>query len=55
MDTSHDQTDFGPRIPFLGSNSLFSPFLTPKSIYFLQYQRPHRQRKHTDFDPSDTL
>jgi hypothetical protein len=26
MDISHEHTDFGPQIPFLGSGSLFSPF-----------------------------
>jgi hypothetical protein len=26
MDISHDHTDFGPQIPFLGSEDLFSPF-----------------------------
>jgi hypothetical protein len=35
MDMSHDHTNFGPQILFLGSEGLFSPFLTPKSIFFL--------------------
>jgi uncharacterized protein YggT (Ycf19 family) len=32
MDISHDHTDFGPQIPFLGSGGLFSPFW-PLKVY----------------------
>jgi hypothetical protein len=35
MDISHDHTDFGPQIPFLGSEDLFSPFLPPKVCLIL--------------------
>jgi hypothetical protein len=34
MDLLHDHTDFGPQIPFLGSEAYFC-LLTPKSVYFL--------------------
>jgi hypothetical protein len=44
MDMSHDHTDFGPQIPFLGPGGLPFAFLTPKSTYFL-----HR---YTMFDQS---
>jgi hypothetical protein len=32
MDISHDDTDFGPQIPFLGSEGSFSPF-RPLKVY----------------------
>jgi hypothetical protein len=32
MDISHDHTDFGPQIPFMGSKGLFSPF-RPLKVY----------------------
>jgi hypothetical protein len=35
MDKSHDHTDFGAQIRFLGSEGLFSFFWPPKSISFL--------------------
>jgi hypothetical protein len=33
MDVSPDHIDFGAQIPFLGSESLFSPFDPQKSIF----------------------
>jgi hypothetical protein len=56
MDISHDHTDFGPQIPFLGSGGLFLPFLTPKSIHFLHlYKISDRLMGHMTyfiFEPS---
>jgi hypothetical protein len=35
MDISHDHTDFGPQIPFLGSRGQFLPFWPPKVYFFM--------------------
>jgi hypothetical protein len=40
MDMSHDYTVFGPQIPFLGSECLFSPFWTPKLFFLLHVKLP---------------
>jgi hypothetical protein len=42
MDMSHDHTDFGAQIPFLGSQELFSP-LEPQTVDI--------SHDHTDFGP----
>jgi hypothetical protein len=34
MNISHDYTDFGPQIPFLGSEGLFSPLRPLKAYIF---------------------
>jgi hypothetical protein len=36
MDMSHDLIDYGPQIPSLGSQGLFSPFRPPK-VFFYYY------------------
>jgi hypothetical protein len=52
MDMSHDHTDFGPQITFLGSEGLFFAFLTAKSTYFLHlYKISDRLMTYFIFEP----
>jgi hypothetical protein len=39
MDVSYDYTDFGPQIPFLGSEGLFSPFWPSRVNFFLLHAK----------------
>jgi hypothetical protein len=49
MDISHDYTDVGSQIPFLGSEPIFA-FLPAKSIYFLHiYKISDRLMSHMTY------
>jgi hypothetical protein len=54
MDMSHDHTDFGAQIPFLGSEGLFSPYDPQKYIFscsMLNSRSVDMSHDHIDFGP----
>jgi hypothetical protein len=53
---SHDHTDFGAQIPFLGYEGLFSPAWPPKVYFFLLHDKfSNDGYVHTDFGLSEPI